>query len=121
LLNLDTQILVFSLTGRLSHQERRLLDDDYWGISDIVLWELSMLMQRKRIALDFGSVTLQRVLSEITIWPITVEVAKRRLTLDFKSDPADELIAATSLAHGVPLLTRDTTMLRSRVVPLATA
>ncbi|HEY7838420.1 MAG TPA: hypothetical protein VIC54_07465 [Terriglobales bacterium] len=27
--------------------------------------------------------------------------------LDFKADPAAEIIAATSLAHRVPLLTRD--------------
>ncbi len=39
--------------------------------------------------------------------------------LDFRSDPADEIIAATSLAHDVPLLTRDTRMLASKVVPLA--
>lgn len=39
--------------------------------------------------------------------------------LDFSSDPADELIAATSIAHNVPLLTRDTRMLKSQVVPLA--
>lgn len=35
------------------------------------------------------------------------------------SDPADELIAATSLVHNVPLLTRDAKLRRSKVVPLA--
>jgi PIN domain nuclease of toxin-antitoxin system len=39
--------------------------------------------------------------------------------LDFESDPADERIAATSIAHNVPLLTRDSQILASRVVPLA--
>ncbi len=39
--------------------------------------------------------------------------------LDFKSDPADELIAATSIVRSVPLVTRDKRMRRSRIVPLA--
>ena len=33
--------------------------------------------------------------------------------------PADELIAATSVVHGVPLVTRDRRLLASRIVPLA--
>lgn len=36
-----------------------------------------------------------------------------------KSHPADELIAATSLVHRVPLLTWDPRLLASRIVPLA--
>ena len=39
--------------------------------------------------------------------------------LDFRSDPADEIIAATSLAHRVPLVTRDARLRRSRVVRFA--
>ena len=38
---------------------------------------------------------------------------------DFKGDPADELIAATSVVHDVPLLTRDSVMRQSKIVPLA--
>jgi len=52
-------------------------------------------------------------------WPITLDVARAIEHLDFKGDPPDEIIAATSLVHGVPLLTRDTRILASRVVPLA--
>jgi PIN domain nuclease of toxin-antitoxin system len=39
--------------------------------------------------------------------------------LDFDSDPADEIIAATSVVHRVPLLTRDRRMRRSKLVPIA--
>jgi len=39
--------------------------------------------------------------------------------LDFRGDPADETIAATSLVHNVPLVTRDRVILSSKVVPLA--
>jgi PIN domain nuclease of toxin-antitoxin system len=36
-----------------------------------------------------------------------------------ENDPADELIAATSLVHRVPLLTRDRKLLKAKVVPIA--
>jgi PIN domain nuclease of toxin-antitoxin system len=36
-----------------------------------------------------------------------------------KGDPADELIAATSIVHKVPLLTRDRALLKSKRIPLA--
>jgi PIN domain nuclease of toxin-antitoxin system len=39
--------------------------------------------------------------------------------LDFRGDPADEIIAATSLVHNVPLVTRDRVIRSSKVVPLA--
>ena len=35
------------------------------------------------------------------------------------SDPADEIIAATSVVHNIPLLTRDHIMRTSKIVPLA--
>lgn len=53
---------------------------------------------------------------EVSLISLAAEAVRR---LDFRSDPADEIIAATSLAHDVPLLTRDTRMLASKVVPLA--
>ena len=41
------------------------------------------------------------------------------LIIDFESDPADEIIAATSLVHRVSLVTRDRRIRRSILVPLA--
>jgi predicted nucleic acid-binding protein len=37
--------------------------------------------------------------------------------LDFRGDSADEIIAATSVVHNVPLLTRDRQIRRSKLVP----
>jgi PIN domain nuclease of toxin-antitoxin system len=39
--------------------------------------------------------------------------------LDIQSDPADEIIAATSVVEEIPLLTRDKKLLKSKMVPLA--
>ncbi len=119
MLNLDTHILVFALTDQLSTREQKLLDAQPWSISAIVLWELAKLIQLGRLGLELQDAELNRVLSTIRVWPITWEICQRLALLDFKSDPADELIAATSWVHGIPLLTRDRTLLKSRLIPLA--
>ena len=46
-------------------------------------------------------------------------IARMSTRLDFSGDPTDELIAATSVVHDVPLLTRDGVIRASRLVPLA--
>ncbi len=111
--------MIDALEGRLRPDEERLLAEDFWSISDISLWEIAYLARSKRIRLGPGDPRLRRVLREITVWPITLEVAQALGRLDFASDPADEIIAATSLVHEIPLLTRDMRMLSSKVVPLA--
>jgi PIN domain nuclease of toxin-antitoxin system len=41
MLNLDTHILLYALTGDLTRREASLLSKDAWSISAIVLWEIS--------------------------------------------------------------------------------
>ena len=53
------------------------------------------------------------------VWPITREVAVASTRLDVQADPADELIAATSVVHRLPLVTRDRSLRRSKLIPLA--
>ena len=60
-----------------------------------------------------------RPLSRLHVWPIDLTIARASTRLDFSSDPADEIIAATSVVHGVPLLTRDHVVRSSTIVPLA--
>ena len=85
----------------------------------MVLWGLAKLVQLGRLQLDLDDRSVVRVLSGLQVWPIDLAVARRSTRLDFRGDPADELIAATSIVHDVPLLTRDRHMRRSKVVPLA--
>jgi PIN domain nuclease of toxin-antitoxin system len=89
------------------------------AISGVVLWELAKLVQIGRLRMDFDSTEFRQCLRQITVLPITLEIARTSTRLDFSSDPADEIIAATSIVEDVPLLTRDRKILKSRIVPLA--
>ena len=119
MLNLDTHIVIHSLTGELHADERAFVATQPCGISAMVLWEIAMLAQANRISYDLDHPAILTALSRLTIWPLDREVCRRIGDLDFESDPADEIIAATSLAHDIPLLTRDRVIRRSKVVPLA--
>jgi PIN domain nuclease of toxin-antitoxin system len=119
MLNLDTHLLLYAMTGALRPREAHLLGGDRWSISAIVLWEIAKLAQLRRIEVDLDDVEVVRVLGRVHVWPLTREIAKASTALDVKCDPADELIAATSLVHKVPLVTRDRRLLKSSLVPLA--
>lgn len=120
MLNLDTHIFLFALCGKLQRAESELLRKEQWSLSAISLWEIAKLAELGRIGIDLDDVEFVRAVSRVHIWPITTEICRGMLDLDFDSDPADELIAATSVVHNVPLLTRDRKLRRSKVVPLAT-
>jgi PIN domain nuclease of toxin-antitoxin system len=117
MLTLDTHIVVALLSGDLTIGESQLVTNDSLGISDIVLWELAKLVELGRLELDFEDVEFQIFLRSVTIMPITLEIARMSTRLDFQSDPADEIIAATSIVERSPLLTRDRRILKSKMVP----
>lgn len=120
MLNLDTHIFVALLKGDLSDKERDLILGARLVISDIVLWELAKLTQVGLLVLDFNSPGFQTCVHALTVIPINWEIARVSTELDFSSDPADEIIAATSVVENIPLLTRDRRILKSRIVPFPT-
>ena len=119
MLNLDTHILIHALAGSVTKREKAILAEHAWGVSGIVLWEIAKLVELGRLSLNIHSIDFANAISSIQIWPIDLAVVRRLRDLDFSSAPADEIIAATSLVHSVPLITRDTVLKRSKVVPLA--
>ena len=119
MLNVDTHVLLYAVTGALSPRERRLLTADRWSISAIVLWEIAKLAQLGRIAVNLDDADVVRVLARVHVWPLTRDIARTSTRLDIRGDPADELIAATSIVQNIPLVTRDRALLKSRLVPLA--
>jgi len=119
MLNLDTHILLFAVSGALRPAERVLLARGRWSISAIVLWEIAKLAQLGRIGMDLDDRDVARILSRVHVWPIDLDIARTSVRLDFAGDPADGIIAATSVVHDVPLVTRDRVIRRSKIVPLA--
>src|SRR5687768_15526252 len=102
MLSLDTHVLLYAVAGELTPAELRSLKGEPWSISAIVLWELSKLAQLGRIEIDLDDPVVKRTLLAVHVWPITADIAIQSTRLDFRSDPADELIAATSIVHNVP-------------------
>jgi len=123
MLNLDTHILLHALTDSLTRRESALLSRDTWSISwsisAIVLWEIAKLARLGRVAVDLDDPELVRVLMRLHTWPLSLDVCRAIRDLDVRGDPADEIIAATSVVHRVPLVTRDQRIRRSKLVPLA--
>jgi PIN domain nuclease of toxin-antitoxin system len=117
--NLDTHVLVFALNGEITDRERRVLSANTWSLSAVVFWELAKLVQLGRIDLDLDDAEVVRTLSGIHVWPLDLPVSLQSTRLDFRGDPADEIIAATSVVHRVPLVTRDRRIRGSRIVPFA--
>ena len=119
MLNLDTHVLLHALAGELTPSESVILGREAWSISAIVLWEIAKLAELRRIEIDLDDGDLLRVLSRVQTWPLTLDVCRAIRELDPRGDPADEIIAATSLVHRAPLVTRDRRIRASRRVPLA--
>jgi PIN domain nuclease of toxin-antitoxin system len=94
-------------------------------LSVISLWEVAMLVERKRIAFTLPLVQWLRQASAAAIvesLTITTDIAAETAALpsSFHRDPADRIIVATSRTLRIPLLTDDGPMRRSRLVELWT-
>jgi PIN domain nuclease of toxin-antitoxin system len=117
MLNLDTHVLLHAIHGRLNTAEQRILKrDQQWSVSAIVLWEITKLHDKGRIPRGLDYDAIASAIRAITVWPITSEICLNISSLDFQSDPADELIAATSFTHKLPLVTRDARLRMSKVI-----
>ena len=113
---LDTCALVFdSLTpDRLSLPAREAIEQaDAAGelaCSDISLWEIAMLVEHGRLTVSVEVsrfLTLMLAARSIRVLPITPEIAALSVRLELHGDPADRLIAATSVHHAAALITSD--------------
>ena len=119
MLNLDTHIVVALLDGSLSPDETQLVSAQPLAISSIVLWELAKLVQLNRLKLDLNSDEFKVFLRHVSIIPLNLAIAVQSTKLDIHADPADEIIAATSVVEQIPLLTRDKKLQKSKITPLA--
>ena len=92
----------------MAHSEKIDTSDHRW-ISAISCWELAKLVEKKRIGFSIPTLTwIRRSLRQfnIKVADLSPEIAVESTVLrDFHSDPADQIIVATSRVLGMPLVT----------------
>ncbi|MAR91674.1 MAG: PIN domain-containing protein [Pseudomonadales bacterium] len=90
-------------------------------ISDISIWEISMLVKRGRIEIATTSAHFINLLLEsrsISVVAISPEIAELPSSFgpEINNDPADRNIAATSLIHNAQLVTADSNLIKSSLL-----
>ena len=123
---LDTHILLWSLLDPMQltrdvAADLESLSNELW-LSPINTWEVIILVERGRVALETDPITwLRSVYTRIPFKeaPITHEVAIQSRTIDLPhQDPADRFLVATAAVYGLTLVTADERLLLSKVVPV---
>lgn len=110
--------------ARLSTRAKTAIDEarknaDGLAISGITLLELATLANKGRFGLDTSLESfLQEVETLFAVLPITSRACARIMGLPatYPKDPADRIIAATALVEGLPLITADREIRRSKTV-----
>ena len=112
----DTQAVLWLTEedSRLSEAAELLLiqgrKDGTLAIADITLREIAMLVSKGRVTLPMPlSVYLEFLESIFRVMPISARIAERSIGFGKKypNDPADKLIGATAIIHGMVLVTKD--------------
>lgn len=97
-------------TGARSALDRA-FDDAALGVSAISVWEAAMLVKKGRLTLALPIDDLVghcETLTGLRFLSVTPRIALASVVLEpLHADPADRLIAATALAHGATLVTKD--------------
>ncbi|MFN3713846.1 MAG: type II toxin-antitoxin system VapC family toxin [Alcanivoracaceae bacterium] len=90
-------------------------------ISDISIWEISMLIKRARIEIDTTAASFLNLFLEsrnISVVSISPEIAELSTSFgsEINNDPADRIIAATSIIHNAQLVTADSNVRQSALI-----
>jgi len=124
---LDTHVWVWWVTGdsRLDVETRSTLDTlvpaEMPFLSVISLWEVAMLVERKRVAFSkplnewLRAAIAPGVVETLSITP-DIAAAAAGFRSRLYGDPADRLIVATSRTFNLPLATNDQRILRSGLI-----
>lgn len=96
---------------------------DSLALADISLWEAAKLIELGRLQLSITTAEFFRLAltPELRVLPITPAIATRIGELEasgFHKDPADRIIVATALVHGLRLVSDDARIQKWAGVPM---
>ena len=123
---LDTHIVIWlgEASGHLSSTARRVIDEAETNgrpivVSSVSLYEIAWGILRGRIQ---SSLPIDELLAKIerqfiirSMGPV-IALTAAQLPASFPGDPFDRIIAATAIVEGLPLVTADRNIRRSRAV-----
>ena len=125
---LDTHVIIWDALApeRLSEPAQQAIaqanQNDGLIICDISLWEIARLLQKGRVqvetdTLSFINLVLQA--NNMQVQAITPQIASlsTQLPAEINQDPADRLIAATTLSHNATLVTMDRNLQAAEILP----
>ena len=113
---LDTCAIVWDAleVSKLTPKAKKAIkrDEDNLLICDISILEISMLIKNKRVIVDdstSGFINLLLQSRNFVVQDITPEIAELSVNFgdDINNDPADRIIAATSIYRSAPIITAD--------------
>ncbi|KAA3610457.1 MAG: PIN domain-containing protein [Calditrichaeota bacterium] len=120
MLLLDTHVWVFYYTKQFQHLSKPALDainnEKSLAISPISGWELAQLVKKKRVKLEIDIIrwiSLTRKDQRLLLLDLSLDILVQSVQFDdLHKDPADRIIAATSIVNSIPLITADKKLLQ---------
>ena len=90
-------------------------------ISDITIWEIAMLVHKKRIKIETTAsnlINLYLQTRNISVVQISPEIAELSVSFsaEINKDPADRIIAATAIIQNAQLITADQNLITSDLI-----
>lgn len=115
---LDTHVACWAVldADRIKPATRKTIEEalgaEKLAIADITLWEIAMLIQRRRLIVTLPHQQwIQQVVEslQLHVIPMTSQIVGDSVQLpeNFHADPADQLIVATARCMNATLVTRD--------------
>jgi PIN domain nuclease of toxin-antitoxin system len=121
MITLDTHVIIWDALKpeKISPKAREVInlanDSGEIIIVDISLWEIAMLMKKKRLKVDVhynDFIKLIREANSYVVQSITAEIAERSVSIfsQIAVDPVESIICAVSQILNAPLVTADTNL-----------